>query len=68
MRLVNLIPAPYRLLAVGVLLAVLIGGSAAITWQVQDWRYGQQLERQARLQAETLNQLARGSCSRTRPT
>ncbi|TWC57214.1 bacteriophage Rz lysis protein [Pseudomonas sp. SJZ080] len=58
MRLVDLIPAPYRLLAVGVLLAVLVGGSAAITWQVQDWRYGQQLEQQDRLQAETLNQLA----------
>ena len=57
MRLVDLIPAPYRLIAVGVLLAVLVGGSAAIAWQVQDWRYGQQLERQARLQAETLNQL-----------
>ena len=57
MRLVDLIPA-YRLLAVGVLLAVLLGGSVAIAWQVQDWRYGQQLERQARLQAETLNQLA----------
>ncbi len=58
MRLVDLIPAPYRLLAVGVVLAVLVGGSAAITWQIQGWRYGQQLERQARLQAEILNQLA----------
>ena len=58
MRFVDLIPAPYRLLAVGVLLAVLVGGSTAITWQVQDWRYGQLLEQQARLQAETLNQLA----------
>ncbi|MBD9611138.1 lysis protein [Pseudomonas sp. PDM02] len=57
MRLVDLIPAPYRLLAVGVLLAVLLGGSVAITWQVQDWRHGQQLEQQARLQAETLSQL-----------
>lgn len=33
------------------------GRAAAITWQVQDWRYGQQLEHHARLQAETLNQL-----------
>ncbi|MBK5549320.1 lysis protein [Pseudomonas sp. TH03] len=55
MRLVDLIPAPYRLLANGVLLAALAGGSAALAWQVQDWRYGQQLEQQARLQAETLN-------------
>jgi hypothetical protein len=56
MRLVDLIPAPYRLLAIGGLLATLAGGSAALAWQVQDWRYGQQLEQQARLQAEVLNQ------------
>ncbi|WP_460139655.1 lysis protein [Pseudomonas sp. S2_E01] len=66
MRLVDLIPAQYRVLAVGVLLAVLLGGSAAITWQVQDWRYGQQLERQARLQAETLNQLALAAAAQQR--
>ncbi|MEO6678288.1 MAG: lysis protein [Pseudomonas sp.] len=56
MHLVDLIPAPYRLLANGVLLAALAGGSAALAWQVQDWRYGRQLEQQARLQAEALNQ------------
>jgi hypothetical protein len=56
MRLVDLIPPPYRLLAIGASLALLAGGSAALAWQVQDWRYGQQLEQQARLQAETLNQ------------
>ncbi|MCU1751605.1 lysis system i-spanin subunit Rz [Pseudomonas sp. 6D_7.1_Bac1] len=56
MRFVDLIPAPYRLLASGALLMVLAGGSAALAWQVQDWRYGQQLEQQARLQAESLSQ------------
>jgi len=56
MRLVDLIPAPYRLLASGVLLVALVGGSAALAWQVQDWRYGRQLEQQARLQAEIRNQ------------
>ncbi|EJL03777.1 MULTISPECIES: lysis system i-spanin subunit Rz [Pseudomonas] len=56
MRLVDLIPVPYRLLAIGVLLAALAGGSAARTWQVQDWRYGRQLEQQPSLQAESLNQ------------
>ncbi|KAF2393345.1 hypothetical protein FX983_01310 [Pseudomonas frederiksbergensis] len=55
MRLVDLIPA-YRLLASGVLLA-------ALAWQVQDWRYGQQLEQQARLQAETLNQLTQAAAT-----
>ncbi|MGF6220962.1 lysis protein [Pseudomonas sp. YL-218 TE3947] len=57
MRLFDLIPAPYRLLAQGVLLAALAGGSAALAWQVQDWRYGRQLEQQARLQTEALKQL-----------
>ena len=66
MRIVDLIPAPYRLLVVVVLLAVLVGGSAAIVWQVQDWRYGQQLEQQARLQAETLSQLALAAAAQQR--
>ncbi|MFJ4193934.1 lysis protein [Pseudomonas sp. NPDC089534] len=57
MRLGELIPAPYRLLAMGVLLASVAGGSAALAWQVQDWRYGEQLVEQARLQTEALNQL-----------
>jgi hypothetical protein len=57
MRVVDLIPAPYRLLAKGMLLACLVAGSAMAAWQVQDWRYGRQLEQQARLQTETLNQL-----------
>lgn len=56
MRLVDLIPAPYRLLANGVLLVALTGGSAALAWQVQGWRYGRQLEQQARLHADALNQ------------
>jgi hypothetical protein len=62
----ELIPAPYRLLAKGVLLAVLVGGSASITWQVQDWRYGKQLAEQARLHTETLNQLNQASAARQR--
>ncbi|WP_230172998.1 lysis system i-spanin subunit Rz [Pseudomonas sp. Bi123] len=41
--------------AVGALVLVLIG--AGSTWHLQDWRYGKQLAEQARLQAETLNQL-----------
>ncbi|MGX1184788.1 hypothetical protein AB7M29_002467 [Pseudomonas sp. F-14 TE3623] len=57
MRVIDVIPTPYRLLAIVVLLAALAGGSAALAWQVQDWRYGRQLEQQARLQAEHLNQL-----------
>ncbi|HGM5552270.1 TPA: lysis system i-spanin subunit Rz [Pseudomonas putida] len=40
---------------VGALLLAL--GSAALAWQFQDWRYGRQLAEQARLNADTLNQL-----------
>ncbi|WP_443696840.1 lysis protein [Pseudomonas sp.] len=58
MRLFELIPAQYRIAIVGALLIGLALGSAALTWTVQDWRYGQQLERQARLQADTLNELS----------
>jgi len=57
MRLVDLIPAPYRLFAIGALLVVVAGGSAALAWQVQDWHYGQQLAEQSKLHADTLNQL-----------
>jgi hypothetical protein len=66
MRLGELIPAPYRLLAKGVLLAVLAGASAAIAWQLQDWRYGKQLAEQARLHTETLNQLNQASAEQQR--
>ncbi|XHF32258.1 lysis system i-spanin subunit Rz [Pseudomonas chlororaphis] len=38
-------------------LMLLAAGSAALAWQFQDWRYGRQLAEQARLHAETLNQL-----------
>ena len=63
MRLFDLIPAQFRIVAVGLLLVMLAGGSAALAWTVQDWRYGQQLERQARLQADTLNEMAQASAS-----
>ncbi|KII27639.1 lysis system i-spanin subunit Rz [Pseudomonas fluorescens] len=66
MRFGELIPAPYRLVAKGVLLAVLAGASAAIAWQLQDWRYGKQLAEQARLHTETLNQLALATVAQQR--
>ena len=66
MRLGELIPTPYRLVAKGVLLAVLAGASAAIAWQLQDWRYGKQLAEQARLQTEALHQLALATVAQQR--
>ncbi|WP_119739067.1 lysis system i-spanin subunit Rz [Pseudomonas sp. Larv2_ips] len=61
MRLLDLIPAQYRIAAIGVLLMILVAGSAALAWTAQGWRYGQQLERQARLQADTLNELSQAA-------
>ncbi|WP_273820603.1 lysis system i-spanin subunit Rz [Pseudomonas asplenii] len=63
MRLLELIPAPYRLVAFVVLLALVAGGSAMASWQVQNWRYGKQLEQQARLQADALNEQSRASAA-----
>ncbi|MHC8325226.1 lysis protein [Pseudomonas sp. LB1P83] len=53
----GLMAAPYRAIGLIVFLAVLAGGSAALAWHFQDWRYGRQLAEQARLHAEALNQL-----------
>ncbi|MBV4486921.1 lysis protein [Pseudomonas sp. SWRI153] len=39
-------------------LLLLLAGASATAWQFQDWRYGRQLAEQARLNAETLNQLS----------
>ena len=66
MRLGELIPAPYRFVARGLMLVVMAGGYVTITWQVQDWRYGKQLAEQARLHTETLNQLNLASAAQQR--
>ena len=63
MRLLDLIPAQFRIAAVFLLFVMLAGGSAALAWTVQGWRYGQQLERQARLEADTLNERAQAFAS-----
>ena len=47
--------------AVGLLVLVLIGAASA--WQFQDWRYGKQLAEQARLHAETLNDLTQAAAT-----
>ncbi|MDI3204960.1 lysis system i-spanin subunit Rz [Pseudomonas shahriarae] len=66
MRFFDLIPAQFRIAAVSLLLMMLAVGSAALAWTVQGWRYGQQFERQARLQADTLNELAQASARQQR--
>ncbi|CAI8820170.1 lysis protein [Pseudomonas chlororaphis] len=66
MRLIELIPVRVRLLVAGLALVALLGGVAAVVWKVQDWRYGKQLEQQARLQAESLNQVTLAAAARQR--
>ena len=44
-------------------LVLLAAGAAALTWQFQDWRYGRQLAEQARLYAETLNQMTQAAAT-----
>ncbi|WP_223546761.1 lysis protein [Pseudomonas sp. A-B-19] len=66
MRLVDLIPAPYRVVVIGSLLVAVAGGAAALAWQVQTWRYGKQLAEQARLHTETLNQLTLAAIAQQR--
>ena len=66
MRLFDLIPMPYRLAAVGALMVTVVAGSAAFAWTAQGWRYGQQLERQARLHADTLGELSRAAAAQQR--
>ncbi|MBL0793641.1 lysis system i-spanin subunit Rz [Pseudomonas sp. B7] len=42
---------------------VLALAGAALAWQVQDWRYGEQLAQQSRLHTETLNQLTKAAAT-----
>jgi hypothetical protein len=66
MRLGDLIPAPYRLLSKVVLLIAMVGTSAAITWQVQDWRYGSRLSEQSRQHTEVLKQQVQATAAQQR--
>ena len=66
MRLVDLIPAPYRVLVIGGLLVAVAGAAATMAWQIQDWLYGRQLAEQARLHTNTLNQLALAAAAQQR--
>jgi hypothetical protein len=66
MRLLDLIPAQFRIAVVGGLLLMVAAGSAALAWTAQNWRYGLVLERQARLQADTLYEISQASARQQR--
>ena len=53
-----------KLAVAGVLALLLL--TAGGVWKVQDWRYGKQLEQQARLQTDTLNQIVLASAAQQR--
>jgi hypothetical protein len=44
-------------------LLLMVAGAFAAAWQFQDWRYGRQLAEQARLNAETQNQLTQAAAN-----
>jgi len=52
-------PIPWRVIG----LLLLAAGAFAAAWQFQEWRYGRQLAEQARLNAETLNQLTQSAAT-----
>ncbi|WP_130930361.1 lysis system i-spanin subunit Rz [Pseudomonas sp. Sample_24] len=53
---------PWRVIGI----VVLVGSSAAMAWNFQDWRYGRQLAEQARSNSETLNQLTQANAIQQR--
>ncbi|MEX6678002.1 lysis system i-spanin subunit Rz [Pseudomonas sp. W2Oct36] len=62
----TMLPAPraaWKLPALIALVAVASGAATVLTWQIQDWRYGAKLERQARLHSDTLNELTLAGAS-----
>jgi hypothetical protein len=66
MRLVDLIPAPYRVLIIGSLVVAVAGGGAALAWQVQAWRYGKQLAEQAGLHQSNLDAISTAAATAQR--
>ncbi len=55
-----------KLVALLVLIAALMGGSAVGTWKVQDWRYGKQLAEQARLHQDDLTAISSVAATQAR--
>ena len=55
-----------KLVALLVLVAVLMAGSAAGTWKVQDWRYGKRLAEQAGLHKDDLALISNAAAAQVR--
>lgn len=54
----SLLPASVRLGLALALCIALASAAALAVWKIQGWRYGYKLEQQARLHADTLNELS----------
>ncbi|QZA99306.1 lysis protein [Pseudomonas mandelii] len=52
-----------KLIALLVMMVVLIAGSAACAWKVQDWRYGKQLAEQAGLHQDDLTAISNAAAA-----
>jgi hypothetical protein len=55
-----------KLLGLVALAVMLMAGSAALTWQVQDWRYGKQLAEQAGLYQDDLTAISNAAAEQVR--
>ncbi len=55
-----------KLLGLLALIAMLMAGSAAVSWQVQDWRYGKQLAEQAGLHQDDLTTISNAAATQIR--
>jgi hypothetical protein len=55
-----------KLLGLLVLALILMAGSAAVTWQVQDWRYGKQLAEQAGLHQDDITAISNAAATQIR--
>ncbi|MBD9439232.1 lysis system i-spanin subunit Rz [Pseudomonas sp. PDM04] len=64
MPAIGLMPLSWRAAGLVVLLVVLAAGPATLAWRYQEARYARQLTDQARLHAESLNQLTLAAAAR----
>jgi hypothetical protein len=55
-----------KLLGLLALAVMLVAGSGAVNWQVQDWRYGKQLAEQARLRQDDLTAISSAAANQLR--
>ena len=66
MRLTDLVPAPFRRMAIGTIWIVLLACTASGAWQVQEWRYETQLAKQARLHQDDLITISNAAAQQVR--